>query len=428
MDTRPLRVVPFRRLWLSTAVTVVGSQLTAVAVPKQIYDITGSSGYVGLAGVFGLVPLLVFGLWGGAISDAMDRRTLLLLTNCGIAVTSILYWLQAAAHLNSVWVVLCLLAVQNGLFAINSSTRVAAITRLVPTELLTSASALGGTLFQVAAVFGPLLAGALIPVLGLPTLYLLDAIGLTATIWAVYKLPSIPPLAGASRKMGLGSVLEGIRYLRTRAVLLASYVADLIAMVVGLPRALLPEMAEHTFGDPPGGGIALGLLYAAMPIGGALAGLTSGWVARVKRHGVAVFVAITCWGLAMVGFGLSHTLWLAVVFFAIGGAADVISSVFRSTILQVASEDHMQGRMQGVFTVVVAGGPRLGDVTHGFTAVAVGTAAATAGGGVLVVVLIAVAMLALPAFWRYRMPETDYRRMAVDASNEETPGSSGSGA
>jgi MFS family permease len=403
-DTRPLRVVPFRRLWISTAVTAVGSQLTAVAVPKQVYDMTGSSGFVGLAGAVALVPLLIFGLWGGAIADTVDRRKLLIVTNSGIALTSALLWVQALVDLNSVWVVLALLGAQQGFFGINQPARNASIARLVPAPLLPAAGALGSTVFSFGSVIGPLMAGPLIPLIGLPTLYLIDAIGLTVTLWAVFKLPPLPPLTGPSRRAGVRDVINGFGYLNTQKVLLASFLADIIAMVFGMPRALFPEMAERTFGDPPGGGFALGLLYAAIPIGAVVGGLFSGWLSRVRRQGVAVSGAVAVWGLAMAAFGISHSLWLAGLFLAVGGAADMVSMVLRGAMLQVAATDEMRGRMQGVFTVVVAGGPRIADLLHGTVGAAVGTSWATGGGGLLVVIALAIAVTMLPQFWNYRAP------------------------
>ncbi|MFJ6669940.1 MFS transporter [Actinosynnema sp. NPDC091369] len=402
IDTRPLKVVAYRRLWLSTVVTAIGSQLTAVAVPKQVYDLTGSSGWVGLAAGVALVPLLVFGLYGGAIADVVDRRKLLVVTNTGIAVTSVLLWGQAALHVDSVWLVIALLGLQQVFFAVNAPARTASIARLVPADQIPAATALGSTVMMFGGVFGPMLAGALMPVVGLSTLYLVDAVALTLTIWAVWKLPPLPPLSGTSRRAGLRDVVDGFRYLAVQKILLASFLLDIIAMVFGMPRALFPEMAEDTFGDPAGGGLALGLLFAAIPLGAMLCGLTSGWTSRVTRHGVGVVIAVVAWGVAMVGFGLSHALWLAVVFLAIGGAADMISMVFRSAILQAAATDEMRGRMQGVFIVVVAGGPRLADLLHGTTGAMIGPGNATAVGGALVVVGTALAVLAIPAIKRYR--------------------------
>ncbi|GAA3460002.1 MFS transporter [Saccharothrix longispora] len=402
IDTRPLKVLAFRRLWLSTVVTAVGSQLTAVAVPKQVYDLTGSSAWVGVSAGVALVPLLVFGLYGGAIADVVDRRKLLVVTNAGIAVTSVLLWLQAAMDADSVWLVIALLGLQQVFFAVNAPARTASVARLVPAEQIPAASALSSTVMMFGGVFGPMLAGALMPVVGLSTLYLVDAVALTATIWAVWKLPPLPPLDGSSRRAGLRDVVDGFRYLALQKILLASFLLDIIAMVFGMPRALFPEMAENTFGDPPGGGLALGWLFAAIPLGAMLCGLTSGWTSRVTRHGMGVVISIVAWGVAMIGFGLADALWLAVVFLAIGGAADMISMVFRSAILQTAATDEMRGRMQGVFIVVVAGGPRIADLLHGTGGAAVGPGLATVLGGVLVVVGTGVAVLAIPAIRRYR--------------------------
>ncbi|USX49518.1 MFS transporter [Lentzea sp. HUAS12] len=403
IDTRPLKIVAYRRLWISTIITAVGSQLTAVAVPKQVYDLTGSSAWVGIAAGVALVPLLVFGLWGGAIADTVDRRKLLLVTNTGIALSSVLLWAQAAMNVGSVWLVIALLGLQQVFFAANAPARSASIARLVPAELLPSAAALGSTVMQFGAVLGPLLAGAFIPVVGLSTLYLVDAIALVATVYAVWKLPPLPPLDGVVRRAGLRDVLDGFVYLWAQKVLMASMLLDIIAMVFGMPRALFPEMAQHTFGDPAGGGFALGVLFAAIPIGAVLCGLTSGWISNVSRHGVALTLAVVGWGLAIAGFGLAGSLWVAAAFLALAGAADMVSMAFRGAILQSAATDEMRGRMQGVFIVVVAGGPRIADLLHGTGGAAFGTAAAVSVGGLLVVVASVVMVAALPAIWRYRV-------------------------
>lgn len=404
LDTRPLQYPAFRRLWLSTIVTEIGAQFTTVAVPKQLFDLTGSSGYVGLAGVFGLVPLVVFGLWGGAVADTMDRRRLLLITNGGLATASILLWLVAAIGSRSVWLVLVLFAVQQTFFAINMPARGAAIARLVPLSLMPSAQALGASVFQLGAIVGPLLAGALLPFAGLPVLYLVDALGLSAALWSVSRLPGMRPRDGAPTRAGLRSVIDGFRYAAQHSVLLASFLMDMIAMVFGMPRALFPEMAERTFGDPPGGGVALGWMYAAIPLGSFAVGLFSGWLRRIPRHGAGVTCAVIAWGVAVVGFGLAGSLWWAVLFLVLGGGADLVSMVYRGSMLQAAATDDMRGRMQGVFTVVVSGGPRLADALHGSAGALVGTPLAVAGGGVLVVLAAAFAAMALPAFWRYRGP------------------------
>ncbi|HEU5475434.1 MAG TPA: MFS transporter [Actinophytocola sp.] len=404
IDVRPLRIREFRRLWTTTAVTAVGGQLSAVAVPKQVYDITGSSGWVGLTGAVGLVALIVFGLWGGAISDAFDRRTVMIVSGMGLGITSALLWLQAFAGLASVWVILVLLGVQQACLAVNGPARNAAIPRLVPVDLVPQANALGFTVFMFGMVFGPLAAGALIPVLGLSTLYLIDTVALFLAQIPLFLLPAMPPGTGTSTGAGIRDILAGFRYMATKNVLLASFVIDLIAMVAGLPRALFPEMAQHTFGDPPGGGLALGLLYAAMPIGAVLGGLFSGSVSRLPRQGVVVTFAVILWGAAVIAFGFSTALLLAVLFLAIGGAADLVSAIHRNAILQTAATDEMRGRMQGAFTVVVSGGPRIADLLHGWAATTIGTAATTIIGGTLVIILTIIAVALLPAFWRHIAP------------------------
>ncbi|MFJ4201406.1 MFS transporter [Streptomyces sviceus] len=403
MDTRPLRIPAYRRLWSSTIVTAVGSQLTAVAVPKQIYDITGSSAWVGAASMAGLLPLIVFALWGGAVADTMDRRKLLLITNSGIAVTSVLFWLQAVSGLDSVAALMVLLAVQQAFWGLNAPARNASIARLVPEGQLPAANALGSTVMQTGQVVGPLLAGVLIPVIGLPALYLIDALALCVTVWAVYRLPSLPPLASAvARRAGVREIAEGFRYISAHKVLLLSFLADIVAMVFGMPRALFPQLASETYA-PYGEGLALGLLFAAIPIGAVLGGLFSGTFSRARRHGWMVIGAVVAWGVAITGFGLSGSLWLAVVFLAAAGVADMVSMVFRGAILLSAATDEMRGRMQGVFTVVVAGGPRLADVLHGTAGSVFGTRAAVAGGGILVVTVMLTLAFAVPALRRYRV-------------------------
>jgi MFS family permease len=403
MDTRPLAIPAYRRLWTSTIVTSVGSQLTAVAVPKQIYDITGSSAWVGAASLAGLLPLIVFALWGGAVADAMDRRKLLLITNCGIAVTSLLFWLQAVTGLESVAALMVLLAMQQAFWGLNAPARTASIARLVPEGQLPAANALGSTVMQTGQVIGPLLAGALIPVIGLPELYLIDALALCVTVWAVYRLPALPPLAGAAaRRAGVREIVAGFRYISMHKVLLLSFVADIIAMVFGMPRALFPQLAAETYGSW-GEGLALGLLFAAIPVGAVLGGLFSGTFSRARRHGWMVIGAVVGWGAAVAGFGLSRNLWVAVAFLAAAGVADMVSMVFRGAILLSAATDEMRGRMQGVFTVVVAGGPRLADVLHGTMGSVFGPRAAVAGGGLLVVAVMLLLAAAVPALRRYRI-------------------------
>lgn len=406
-DLTPLKDRNFRRLWNAGIVTTIGAQLTVVAVPVQIYTITHNSAYVGLAGIFGLVPLIGFGLWGGALADAFDRRKLLLITSAGLFFTSVAFWVQAALGMNNVWFLLCLFSVQQAFFAVNQPTRGAIIPRLLPHEQLPAANTLNFTVMSVGAIAGPLLAGVLIPVIGFEALYLLDALALLVTVWATFLLPPVPPI-GEVQRPDARAVLDGFRYLAGQKILLASFVVDIIAMVAGMPRALFPEIANESF---HGDGLALGLLFAGISIGAVVGGVFSGWLPRVQRQGLTVVICIAVWGLAMAGFGIvvaasdgTRTfLWIAVGLLALGGAADMFSAALRNTMLQHVATDEMRGRLQGVFIVVVAGGPRLGDAAHGAAAAMVGAAAAAAGGGVIVIVGMVIAAIAFPAFIRYRV-------------------------
>ncbi|MBO0847154.1 MAG: MFS transporter [Nocardioides sp.] len=413
-DTRPLSNPPFRRLWSANIVTVVGAQLTVVAVPAQIYAITKSSAYVGLSGVFGLVPLMVFGLWGGALADVMDRRTILQGTTCGLILTSAGFWAQAALGLDNVWLLLTLFAVQQAFFAVNQPTRSAVLPRLLPFDQLPAANALNMTVMQAGAIAGPLIGGALIPVLGFSVLYAVDTFTLFATLWAVIRLPAMPIAGAPAGAPGVRAVLDGFVYLRGHPVLLMSFVVDMIAMVFGMPRALFPQIAHETFHGPTDGGIAFALLFAGIPLGAVLGGVLSGWVSRVRRQGRAIVGAVAVWGLAMAGFGgavglapiaRGAMLVVSVLMLVVGGAADMSSAAFRTAMLQSAASDAVRGRLQGVFIVVVAGGPRIADVLHGGIAAVIGPALTAALGGVLVVVLQGVAVAVVPAFLRYTPPE-----------------------
>lgn len=410
-DTRPLQDPHFRRLWGANVVTVIGAQLTVVAVPAQIYADTGSSAYVGLTGVFGLVPLIVFGLYGGALADVFDRRTLLMITTLGLIGTSALFWVQAVAGSTDVWLLLSLFGLQQAFFAVNQPTRSAVLPKLLPAELLPAANSLNMTVVQAGGIAGPLLAGVLIPFTGYAWLYLVDTITLFATLGAVVRLPALPVLETVAVP-GVRAVVEGFAYLRTQPVLLMSFVVDLIAMVFGMPRALFPEIAHLDFGGPDEGGIVFALLFAGIPAGAVLGGVLSGWVSRISRQGLAVVVCIVVWGAAMAVFGVAVMLadhWrtpmlvLALAMLVVGGAADMASAAFRTSMLQAAADDTMRGRLQGVFIVVVAGGPRIADTAHGVAAAGVGAAAAAAGGGVLVVLGVVAAAILVPSFVRYRV-------------------------
>jgi MFS family permease len=376
-------------------VSVIGLQLTAVAVPVQVYAITRSSFWVGVLGAVGLVPIIVFGLWGGAIADAVDRRRL-------VIAASMLEWLctgglllHALLGLRSLPVMLSLVAVQAGAFAVSSSAWGAVVPRLLPASSVPAANTLNFTAMTAGAVVGPLLAGVILAHFPFAVAYAVDAVLFTVTLYAAARLPSLPPSERAGSP-GLRSVFEGLAFISTRPVLLLSFAVDIAAMVLAMPKALFPQAATEF-----GGGSAVGWLYASIAIGSVLAGLTSGWIGRVRRQGVALVVAVIGWGLAVAASGLTHRLWVAVALLAVAGAADLVSAVYRQTILQTYAPDEMRGRMQGVFIVVVSGGPRLGDLRAGVTAAAIGLHPAWVGGGLTCAALVVLALLA-PSLRNYR--------------------------
>ncbi|TFV53056.1 MFS transporter [Blastococcus sp. TF02A_35] len=403
LDTTPLQIPAYRRMFGGLAATMVGQQMTLVAVPFQVYELTGRSLFVGITSVVALVPLVVFGLLGGAIADVMDRRKLMLVTSTGAAVTSALLAVQAllpgGGNLALLWV---LTAFVSGFSAVNQPARSAAIPALVGTELVPAANALAMTVRQAGVIAGPLLAGVLISQGELFLTYVVDALGFLVAALLLRGLPSLPP-GGRVVKLRLGAAVrgvgEGFTFLRTQPVLLMTFVVDIIAMLFAWPNAVFPELQDTRFAGSPN---ALGWLFAGVSIGALVMGLTSGWVSRIDRQGAAVLGAIVVWGVATVGFGLAQSLWLAVLFLAIAGAGDMVSAVLRSSMLQLAAPDEMRGRMQGVFIVVVAGGPRLGDLRAGALASAAGVTAAMVSGGVVVVVAMAAVALLVPSFWLFR--------------------------
>jgi len=397
LDVRPLRDPDFRRLWAGNGVAFIGFQLTAVAVAVQVYDITRSSFYVGLLGLVSLVPLVGFGLWGGAVADAVDRRRLLLVSSVLMWAVTWALFAQALLASRSVVLIFVLVAVQSAGFAVASPTRGAVVPRLLPVELIPAANTLSFTASSVGMVAGPLIAGVVIGRDHHYTYaYAIDALLFSVGLYAALRLPALPPLGEISRP-GLRSVIDGLRFIAGRPVLLMSFVVDIIAMVLAMPRALFPEVGEVRFG----GGAAVGWLYASIAIGSVAGGLVSGWIGHVRRQGMALVGAIVVWGLAVAVSGLAHRLWLAVALLAVAGAADLVSAVFRQTMLQTYAPDEMRGRMQGVFVVVVAGGPRLGDLRAGATAGAFGVTTSWVAGGVVCVVAVVVAAAFAPTFRRY---------------------------
>jgi MFS family permease len=401
VDVSPIRESPeYRRLFFGESISTIGTQMTAVAVPIQVYRITHSSLMVGLLGVASLVPLVTFGLIGGAIADAMDRRRLLLTSSSLLAVVSGLLFGQAALGMRNVGLLYALVFLQSALFAVDAPARRSIIPRLLRPNQIPAATALSQVLWNFATVVGPLLAGALIAAFGLAWAYGIDAVSFAASLAAAVALRPVPPEGGGTA-LGLGSVLEGLQFLRGRPVLLMTFAVDINAMVFGMPRALFPALATGRFHGGPG---SVGLLYAAPAAGALLGALVSGRFSRVRRQGLAVLVAVAVWGAAIVGFGFATAMWLAVVMLAVAGAADMVSAVFRNSILQVATPDAMRGRLGGVFIAVVAGGPRLGDVEAGTVAALTSAQFSVVSGGALCVLGVVLLAALAPSFARYEAP------------------------
>jgi MFS family permease len=398
-DITPLRESgPFRYVFAGQAVSVIGAQVTQVAVPLQVFKISGSSLYVGLVGVASLVPLVVLGLYGGAIADAVNRRTMLLITSTGSGLVSTVLLLQAAFGVHRLWLLYACVVLQASFFALDYPARRAILPQLLGRDRLAAANTLSMGVFSLGLVVGPLVAGAAVGTLGFAAAYAVDVGTFVIAITAVYiGLPSLPAAAG-SRRAGIGSVIEGLRFLRGRRNLLMTFVHDINAMVFGMPRALFPVLAITHF---HGGNGTAGLLYSAPAIGSLVVAASGGWTSHVRRQGLAVVLSIAVWGGSIALFGFAHHILLGMLFLAIAGGADAISAVFRSTILQVAAPVEMQGRLSGVFIVVVAGGPRLGDLESGTVATlftptisAVSGGLACLGGLVLLVALV-------PSFLKY---------------------------
>lgn len=403
-DLTPLRISPdFRRLWSALAVSNIGQQMTAVAVGIQVYAITGSVLAVGVLGFFQLVPLIVFGLYGGALSDTHDRRLVGLFTAAGLAACASVLVLQAFAGWGNVALLYAVVAVQSAMFAVGNPARSSITPRIIPMDLLPAANTLSMFSFNIGLTLGPLLGGLLIGITGSVTVaYVADLIAFTATLYAMLRLRPIPPLPGAPKKFGHQSVVDGLTYLKGKRNVQMSFYVDIVAMVFGMPRALFPAIAVMWFGDLSisSAGV-VGLLYAAPAVGAILSSVFSGPLGHVRRQGLAVTASVIAWGLAITGFGLTRSLPLCLFFLAIAGAADNVSAIFRTTILQAATPDAYRGRLQGIFTVVVAGGPRLGDVEAGVVAAITTLGFSVISGGLACVALTLLLTAAAPSFLRY---------------------------
>jgi MFS family permease len=397
VDIRPLRGSrDFRRLWFGTGISAIGSQVTTVAIPFQLWALTHSTLLVGLLGLAALIPLLIVPVYGGAVADAVDRRRMLLISDFALMLVTGGLLVNALLPEPRVWFLFVAEGLGTAAYGFQRPARNALTPRLVPGDQLLAAIAVEDVVFTLARVVGPALAGVLIGAVGLAAAFGIDIATFAASLLAIWLLPPSPPAPDADRP-SLQSILDGFRLVRRRKALLGIFVVDTNAMIFGMPKSLFPAFADKLGGGPG----VLGLLYAA-PFAGALgASITSGWMMRVRRQGLGVCVAAAAWGVAIALFGFATSVWVALVFLAVAGAADFISAVLRSNILLTVTPDSMRGRLSGIELAQVAGAPELGNVEAGVLASLTSVRASIVSGGVLTVLGTIVVALALPAFVRY---------------------------
>ena len=402
MDITPLRrSKQFRLLYGGQILSSLGTQMTAVAAPYQVYLLTKSSLMVGLLGLAGVVPLVGGALVGGALADAYDRRRLLLIAQFLVGGTSVGLALNAASAQPRVWLIFVLVILQQAFAGIDVPTRAAAVPALVGAENLPAAAALNQMMFQVGIVVGPALAGLVIAAVSVSAVYLIDTLSFGFAIAALLLMAPILPEGGGTRASA-SSIWEGLKFLKGRQALQGTFVIDLNAMIFGMPRALFPALGT-AFGGPA----AVGLLYAAPGAGAIIGAGTSGWVSRVDRQGRATIIAVVVWGGSIAAFGFAKLLPLALLLLALAGAADVVSAVFRNTILQLSVPDRLRGRLSSVHIAVVTGGPRLGDFESGAVASLTSPQFAVVSGGLACVAGALVIGRVMTRFTSWRLSTHD---------------------
>jgi len=396
VDITPLRRHrDFRLLFIGRFVSFFGSMITVVAFPYQVYQLTHSVLLVGLLGVLEFAAILGVAFVGGALADARDRRSMVLLSEVALMVCSLLLAGNAAIPHPQVWLLFVVATAWGGLDAIQRPSLDAMLPRLVAKDELAAAAALGSIRGTLGQVLGPALGGVLVAVLGLSFTYMVDVATFVVGLACLWLMRAVPPPVGAERP-SLRRVLEGLRYARSRQELLGTYFIDMIAMFFGMPMALFPAIAQGL-----GGPKVLGLLYAAPALGSFAFSAPSGWTNRIHRHGMGVAVAAVIWGLAIIGFGFAASLWLAVLFLAIAGAADMMSGVFRSVIWNQTIPDSLRGRLASIEMLSWSSGPALGNFEAGAVASIFNVRISIVSGGVLCVVGCILCTLALPAFRAY---------------------------
>ena len=385
----------FRLLVIGQSVSDAGSMLTFVAVPFQVFELTGSSLAVGLLGLAEFAPILVLALVGGALADAFDRRRLVQIAEVGATVVAGVLVLNAALPDPHLWVLYVCASLLAGFTALRRPPLDALIPRLVERDELKAAAAVQFTVHNAAFVTGPVVAGALIAAAGLQVTYAVDAATFAFSL-VVLTMMRTPPPPEAAERPSLRTVVEGVRYATSRQELVGTYLVDMNAMFFAMPEALFPAIAK-TYG----GAEVLGLLYAAPAAGSIVVGLTSGWTRHVHRHGRAIVYAAAAWGVAIVAFGFAEALWLALLCLGLAGGMDAVSGIFRSAIWNETIPDHLRGRLAGVEMLSWSSGPTLGNAEAGAVAALASVRTSVVSGGVLCVAGTAALALALPRFWRY---------------------------
>jgi MFS family permease len=398
IDLGPLRRYPaFRRLFIGQTVSTFGSEIAAVAAPFQLFQLTHSTLQVGLLSLCELFPFLTLTIVGGAIADAVDRRRLLFVTEVLLALVAVGFAANASLAHPRVWAIYVLVTLAMSIFSLGVAGMNSVIPRLVERHELAAANAIENVYGSTTNVAGPALGGVLIAVLGLRGAYLLDAGTFAASLWSVWRLPSLPPAHDAERP-SLRTIAEGFRFVRGKKVLLGMFLADSNAMVFGMPRALFPALALHRF---HGGAGILGLMYAAPYAGALVSSVLSGWMTHVRRQGLIVAIAAGLWGVAITAFGFAGSLWLALLLLAAAGAADNVSAVLRGTILWTVTPDELRGRVSGIEFAQVAATPALGNVEAGIVASLTSLRFSIVSGGLACVAGTVLVALAVPAFIRY---------------------------
>lgn len=393
-DLTPLRgSADYRLLYGSSAISLLGSMVTAVAAPVQLKELTGSPVAVGLVGVAELIPMIACSLWGGAIADVHDRRRVLLLTEAAALLTSLLLAANALLPHPSVAVVYIAAAAAAAAAALHRPSAEAMLARLIPREQQAAAAALMGLQGTAGMILGPALGGVLAAV-ALPLAYLVDVATFVLSLLLLARLKPMRA-GGDADRVSLAGIGWGIRYAVGRRDLLGTYLVDIAAMLLAMPQALFPFLADRL--GTPGG---LGLLYAAGAIGSAVVTLTGGWMTRVRRPGRAVVLAAACWGLAIAASGLAPGFWLVVACLVLAGGADMVSGVFRGAIWNGTIPNELRGRLAGIELLSYSSGPSLGNARAGLMATVVGVRPAIALGGVLCVGAVGLTAAALPDLWR----------------------------